>query len=104
MLSHFTTDKPASDFPDVQPFLIVAPANVQDGWVYDGTFHAYVPTAEELRLAAIDTAIQTDATLESLKAMSNAQFDTWWTANVSTNAQAIAFMKRLARVVIRRLL
>ncbi len=60
--------------------------------------------AESARLATIDTTIGGDTVLAQLRAMTNAQFDTWWSANVSTNAQAIAFMKRLARVVIRRVL
>ncbi len=105
VLSHFNTDRPASDFPDIAHELHEAPANVQDGWTFDGnTFAPYVPSAEEQRQAALDDAIHNDATLAQLKAMTPAQFDTWWTANITNQATLNAFVKRLARVVIRRLL
>lgn len=60
--------------------------------------------AETVRKAAIDQAIAVDATVSSLKAMSNAEFDTWWAANVTNAAQAINVLKRITRVVIRRVL
>lgn len=61
-------------------------------------------TAELARLSAVDQAIATDSTVSSLKAMTNAEFDTWWAANVTNAAQAINVLKRIARVVIRRVL
>ena len=103
VLSHFDTTRPITDFPDIQASLVVAPSNVLDGWTYNGsTFAPYVPTAEEVRLAAIDTTINTDATIAALKPMTNAQFDTWWSANVTTLAQALAVLKVVVRVIIRR--
>lgn len=60
--------------------------------------------AEAQRKAAIETAIANDTTIASLKAMSNADFDTWWAANVTNLAQALGLLKRLTRVVIRRVL
>lgn len=56
------------------------------------------------RLKDIDAVIAGDATLAQLKAMTSAEFDTWWSANVTNASQAIAVLKRLARLVIRRLL
>lgn len=61
-------------------------------------------TAEATRLAELDAQITGSATLTSLKAMTNAQFDTWWTANVTNLAQANVVLKLIARVVLRRLL
>lgn len=61
-------------------------------------------SAEEVRRAEYETAIAADATIQQLKAMTNAEFDGWWAANVTTAAQAIAVLKRLARVIIRRVL
>lgn len=59
---------------------------------------------ERARAAAIDSAIAGDTTLAQLKAMTTDEFDTWWGANVTNLAQANTVLKRLARVVIRRLL
>lgn len=60
--------------------------------------------AEAARKAAIEDVIQADATIAQIKAMTTAEFDTWWTANVTNAAQAINVLKRVTRVVIRRLL
>lgn len=60
--------------------------------------------AERVRQAAIEQAISADSQLAQLKAMTNAEFDAWWSANVTTAAQAIQVLKRLARVIIRRVL
>jgi hypothetical protein len=62
------------------------------------------PTPGELRASEIDSAIQSDSTVAALKAMTNAEFDTWWAANVTNAAQAINVLKRVTRVVIRRVL
>lgn len=59
--------------------------------------------SEVQRRAQIDAVIAVDTTIQSLKAMTNAEFDTWWDANVRTAAEAIAVLKRLARVVIRQI-
>jgi hypothetical protein len=59
---------------------------------------------ERTRKEAIDQAIAGDTTVQSLKSMTNAEFDTWWSANVTNAAQAIALLKRITRVVLRRLL
>jgi hypothetical protein len=60
--------------------------------------------AVQARLAAIDDAIASDATVTTLKAMSNAEFSAWFTANVTTLAQARNVLERLARIVVRRVL
>lgn len=79
VVSHFATDRPITDFPDIQQYLIEAPANVQDGWEYNGsTFSAHAPTVEELRLSEIDTDIQSNTLIATIKPMSKAQFDAWW--------------------------
>lgn len=59
---------------------------------------------EQARLAEFDAAIKGDTTIAQLKAMTNAEFDAWWDANIDTAAKAIAVLKRLARVIIRRVL
>jgi hypothetical protein len=60
--------------------------------------------AEAIRLAGVDVAIAADSTIAQLKAMTSAEFDTWWSANVTTAAQAINVLKRVTRVVLRRVL
>jgi hypothetical protein len=60
--------------------------------------------AEAARLAAIDAAIRDDNVIAAIKAMTPAEYDAWWAANVTTNAQAISVLKRLVRIVVRRLL
>jgi hypothetical protein len=66
------------------------------------------PTPEQQveieRVAGIDEAIKTDATVQALKAMSSGEFDVWWAANVTTLAQANNVLKRLTRVIVRRVL
>jgi hypothetical protein len=69
------------------------------------------PTPEDTRLAAIDGAIATNTfgtvapkTIAELKAMSAAEYSAWFDLNVTTPAQAIGVLKRLALVIIRRLL
>ena len=71
------------------------------------------PTAEELaerqRLVDIDTTINAASfgspavTLADLKAMTRDQFNTWWSANVTTAAQAMVVLKWIAWIAIRRL-
>jgi hypothetical protein len=61
-------------------------------------------SSELARQQAVDEAIQSDSTVSALKAMTNAEFDTWWAANVTNAAQAINVLKRVTRVVIRRVL
>lgn len=56
----------------------------------------------QARCEVIDAAIAGDTTVQQLKAMTNEEFDAWWASNVTNAAQAIALLKRLARVVIRR--
>lgn len=43
-----------------------------------------------------------DAQLAPLRNMTNAEFNAWWDANVTTAAQAIGVLKRLVRVLLRR--
>jgi len=65
---------------------------------------AHLASPEVVRLSSIDSAIGGDTTIASLKAMTNAEFDTWWAANVTNVAQLVGVVKRIARVVLRRLL
>lgn len=58
--------------------------------------------AEQARFAAVEQAISADTVVAQLKGMSNEQFDAWWAANVTTAGQAIAVLKRIARIVVRR--
>lgn len=61
--------------------------------------------------ASIDAAILAEtygaaqpATLAQLKAMDNAAFSNWYNANVTNAAQAMALLKLLTRVIVRRVL
>ena len=67
--------------------------------------------AEQTRLAAVDGNIAAStfgtvspATLPELKAMTVAQYGAWFDANFTTAAQAIALLRRLTLVIIRRVL
>lgn len=82
----------------------VAEANaVQAEW--DANADAYAAAdPERQRLAAHDAAIVGDATVQLLRGMTVAEFDTWWAANVTTVAQASNVLKRVTRVVLRRVL
>jgi len=60
--------------------------------------------AEVDRNASIDGAINADTTIGALKTMTNAEFNTWWAANVTNTTEALNILKRLARVIIRRVL
>ena len=56
-----------------------------------------------IRTGAIDTTIAGDTTINSLKTMTNAEFDTWWTANVTTLAQANNILKRITHILLRKI-
>lgn len=71
--------------------------------IYAAHNPAAIP-AKQVRDADIDTAIAGDSVVAQLKAMTTAEFDTWWAANVTTAAQAINVLKRVTRLVIRKLL
>lgn len=64
--------------------------------------------ANDARLAAIDSNMSGFSfggqTLAQLKAMDNAAFDSWWSANVTTLAQANTVLKMIARAMLRRVL
>lgn len=80
---------------------------VQDGSLVAAPAGTYAPppaTADDLRVAAIEATIAADTTLAQLKAMTNAEFDTWWASNITNSAQGNAALKRVARVVLRRVL
>ena len=78
--------------------------------VVDSAQKATHDAAVAARQAALDQvqsqndAIAADSVVASLKAMTASEFDTWWSANVTTLAQANNVLKRIARVVIRRVL
>jgi len=79
-----------------------------DGVLYVGGVFSAAPhvndSPEVIRRAAIETAVTADAQIQALKAMTNAQFDAFWDANVTTAAQAIGILKRLVRVMLVRVL
>jgi hypothetical protein len=79
----------------------------QDLWRWQGGVITSIepppPTAEELRTSAIDTVIANDTTVGSIRVMTNAEYDTWWSTNVTNAAQAIAVLKRAVRILVRRL-
>jgi hypothetical protein len=60
--------------------------------------------ASQQREETLDSVIASDTQIQQLKAMTSDEFDTWWSANVTTLAQANNVLKRIARVVIRRVL
>ena len=64
---------------------------------------AAMNTPEYLAAESIKAAVAADTTIAALKAMGNDQFDAWWATNVTTAAQAINVLKRLAKIVVRRL-
>lgn len=73
------------------------------------TFAVPDNTAELTRLAGLDNAINTATvgtvtpkTLADLKVMDNATYSAWFDANFTTAAQAIALLKRVVLVLIRR--
>jgi hypothetical protein len=75
----------------------------------DARFLAYItPTAQQIadaqRRADIDIAIAGDTTLQSIKAMTNAEISAWCLANVTTLVQARAVIERILRVLARRVL
>ena len=61
-----------------------------------------VERIKSARLSEFDSAIAADANLQLFRTMSKAEFDAWWTANVTNAAQAIAVLKKLCWLVIRR--
>lgn len=61
-------------------------------------------TAEVTCKAAIDAAITADAVLTQFKTMTNAEYSTWFDANITTAAQAITLLKRVTKLVRRKLL
>jgi hypothetical protein len=63
--------------------------------------------AERTRIAAIDSTIEGDVVIQSWKVMSNSQFDAAWatmTAGINTIPQLMGLLKRIARIIVRRLL
>lgn len=55
-------------------------------------------------LAGASIGATQPATLAQLKAMTLAQYSSWFDANFTTTATAVALLKRLTLIVIRRLL
>lgn len=80
-------------------------------WTFNagaGTYTEPVPDPEVSRRSDIELTIQTDTVLQLLKTQTNAEYDAWWTTNITNAAQplnaALTVLKRLLRVVVRRLL
>lgn len=55
---------------------------------------------EVQRLTDIEQTVRGDSQLAQLKVMTNAEFDAWWTANVTNAAQAAAILKKLVKLII----
>lgn len=68
-------------------------------WVEGGS--APAPTADQVRGAEVDAAIKADTVIQALQAMSNAQYDAWWTNRSA--AQKDLILKSVLRLVVRRL-
>jgi len=82
------------------------PATNQEAWVLvngevviDPALVAQL-SPEGVRKAAIDLAIKNDTVVNTLRGMTAAEFDAWWTANVTNAAQALTVLKRLTRIVL----
>jgi len=58
--------------------------------------------AEAARIAAIEQEIKDDTVLSNIKGMTKAQYDAWWSANITNLAQLNGAVKRIVRVVARR--
>ncbi len=127
-------DNPQTSFPremtdarraewDVFPVAAVAKPAANNGFkvaqgnptlvanVWTQTWGQVALTAEETtadadaqRRAAIETAITGDAQLNQFKAMSNAELNSWFDANITTVNARDALMKRMFRVLVRRVL
>lgn len=105
--------RPAFDsetqFLEPGPVVEASPGLWEQGWVIVALPQADLDARADARAQAqlytqADAAIAADNVVAQLKTMTVAEFDAWWAANVTTAAQAIAILKRLARVVIRRVL
>ena len=99
-------DRLKDKFPDAFAYDNAANTPLRDLWIKGQTITVVpvVKTTEELRLEELESIIKADTIVNSFKTMTNAQFDTWWDANVTNAAQAIGVLKRLTKLVIRRLL
>lgn len=69
------------------------------------------PTAEQVRLAVIDSAITgatyggvQPATAAQLKAMTNQEITDWFNANFTNQAQLLAWARLITRIIVRRVL
>lgn len=71
---------------------------------FDVAAHDALEASEAVRTATVDAAIKADNVIQQMKAMTPAEYDDWWTANVTTAAQAIGVLKRVVRVLVRRVL
>lgn len=60
------------------------------------------PTADELRQAEIDAAITADSRIAQLKAMTNAQLQSWWNGLTTGQRNDVLFL--CVKVLIRRVL
>tara|TARA_R110000803_G_scaffold83015_1_gene149191 strand:- start:144 stop:605 length:462 start_codon:yes stop_codon:yes gene_type:complete len=58
---------------------------------------------EAARIAELDNVVSTDTVVNNFKAMTNAEFNAWWTANVTNASDAIGVLKRVTRTMIRNL-
>ena len=76
-------------------------------FTYDWNGSTWVQNATRASAEAIKSALQnfvsSDATIATLRGMTQAQFDAWWSANVTNIAQAGDVLKRLTRAVILKL-
>jgi len=71
----------------------------------------YVPpvlSPDQIKAIAVreglETSVSGDSIIKSLKGMDQAEFDTWWAANITNAAQAIGLLKRLVRILLLRVI
>lgn len=60
--------------------------------------------AEQARIETLESSVASNPLVAQLKAMTNAEFNDWWSANVTNAAEAINVLKLVVRVILRRLL
>lgn len=86
-----------------QGIIIAWPGPIPD----DGTVQAWITAWENRgpsREEELDTELNSDSQIQNWKTATNAQIDTWWTNNVTDFASLSTVVKKLAKLIIRRVL
>jgi len=95
-----------ADIPRPDPRMFDSTENPDGSWTSTPRDPAIIAAedAEQARVASLDAAINSDSALNTVKAMTDAQIDAWFAANVTTAAQAITLLRRLTKVMLRKVL